>query len=49
MARISGLFGPNAITRFIKAILDEGGAIIFNLSEISHWERKISLEFILRR
>jgi hypothetical protein len=49
VARISGLFGPNAITGFIKAMRDEGGAIIFNLSEISHWERKIAVEFILRR
>jgi hypothetical protein len=49
VARISGLFGPNAVTGFIKAMHESGGAIIFNLSEISHWERKIAVEFILRR
>jgi hypothetical protein len=49
VARISGLFGPNAVTQFIKAMHERGGAIIFNLSEISHWERKIAVEFILRR
>jgi hypothetical protein len=27
----------------------DGGAIIFNLSQISHWERKIAVEFVLRR
>jgi hypothetical protein len=26
-----------------------GGAIIFNLSEISHWEHRIAVEFILCR
>jgi hypothetical protein len=49
VARISGLFGPNAVTEFIKAMHEDGGAIIFNLSEISHWERRIAVEFILRR
>jgi hypothetical protein len=49
VARISGLFGPTVVTEFIKAMHEDGGAIIFNLSEISHWERKIAVEFILRR
>jgi hypothetical protein len=49
VARISGLFGANVVTGFIKATLEDRGAIIFNLSEISHWERKIAVEFILGR
>lgn len=49
VARISGLFGPNVITGLIKAMCIGGGGIIFNLSEISHWERRIAVEFILRR
>jgi len=49
VARISGLFGLNAISEFIKEMHEDGGAIIFNLSEISHWERKIAVDFILRR
>jgi uncharacterized protein len=49
VARASGLFGPNSLTGFIKAMQKRGGAIIFNLSEISYWERKIAVEFVLRR
>jgi hypothetical protein len=49
VAQTSGLFGPNALTGFIKAMQKEGGAIIFNLSEIPHWERMIAVEFVLRR
>ncbi len=49
VARTSGLFGPNAVTGFIKAMQKGGGAIIFNLSEILHWERMIAVEFVLRR
>ncbi|MGZ7131454.1 MAG: ATP-binding protein, partial [Halobacteriota archaeon] len=49
VARTSGLFGTNMITGFIKALQNTGGAIIFNLSEVSYWERKIAVEFVLRR
>ncbi|MGD0327475.1 MAG: hypothetical protein ABSB21_02450 [Halobacteriota archaeon] len=37
VARISGLFGANVVTGFIEATREDGGPIIFNLSEISHW------------
>ena len=49
VARASGLFGPNSVTGFIRAMKKVGGAIIFNLSDMSHWERNIAVEFMLRR
>ncbi|MGZ4947311.1 MAG: ATP-binding protein, partial [Halobacteriota archaeon] len=49
VARVSGLFGTNPITGFIKALQKTGGAIIFNLSEVNPWERRVVVEFVLRR
>ncbi len=44
-----GLFGTNTVTGFVRAMHEGGGAIIFNLSEVNYWERKIAVEFVLRR
>ena len=48
-ARALGLFGPSPLTELIKDLHESGGAIIFNLSRISPWERSIIVEFVLRK
>jgi hypothetical protein len=49
VARESGLFGPNNVTECIKEMHKTGGAILFNLADINHWERTVVVEFILRK
>jgi len=49
VARESGLFGPNNVTECIKTMHEIGGAILFNLANINHWERTVVVEFILRK
>jgi hypothetical protein len=49
VARESGLFGPNNVTECIKTMHKTGGAILFNLADINHWERTVVVEFILRK
>ncbi len=48
-ARASGLFGPSSITDLIKQLHETGGAMIYNLSTVSSWERRIIVEFTLRK
>jgi len=48
-ARSSGLFGPSNITGLIKQLHESGGAIILNVSRVSAWERRIIVEFTLRK
>jgi hypothetical protein len=48
-ARASGLFGPSSITDLIIQLHQSGGAIVINLSRVSPWERRIIVEFTLRK
>ena len=48
-AKASGLFGPSSLTSLIQELHESGGAIIFNLSRISRWERSIIVESVLRK
>jgi len=48
-ARASGLFGPSSLTELIKELHKSGGAIIFNLSRTSPWEKDVIVEFVLRK
>ena len=48
-ARATGLFGPSSMTDMIKDLHKSGGAAIVNLSQVNQWERKIIVEFMLRK
>jgi len=47
VAKASGLFGPSSLTSLIKELHESGGAIVFNLSRISAWERGIIVKYVL--
>lgn len=48
-AKALQLFGPSNLNELILNLQTSGGAIIFNLSRITQWERNIIVEFVLRR
>lgn len=49
VAKALGLFGPSNLSDIVKGFHSTGGAIIFNLSLVSQWERGIIVEFVLRK
>jgi hypothetical protein len=48
-ARAIGLFGPSNLTDLVVEMHKTGGVIVFNLAQVSQWERSIIVEFVLRK
>jgi hypothetical protein len=48
-AKALGLFGPSSMNDLIKQLHESGGAMICNLSTATSWERRIIVEFTMRK